>query len=235
VIGRTGEHTAILFFSHRPEREWQNKQFVPGDYAKHQQVAEALYEHTQSAVAESGLPVLEINGSQQSGPNFGARLANAFADAFSEGYEHVIAVGSDCPQLHGVDWAAVTDQLAAGAPVLGPTTDGDGAYLIGLSREHFHRGAFASLPWQSSTLLPALTRHLTERTGRAPSLRPARRDVNGHVDLVALTHRPVAVSAALLLQLRSILGPGRSVARCRSVESHVHCRHRRARAPPAAA
>jgi len=219
-------------FSHRPEREWLNKQFVRDDHAKHRQVAEALYEHTQSAVANSGLPVVEINGPQQSGPDFGARLANAFADAFAQGYDRVIAVGSDCPQLHEVDWAAVTDQLAAGAPVLGPTADGDGAYLIGLSRDHFDRSAFASLPWQSSALLPALTRHLTERTGRAPSLRPARRDINGHADLVALTHRPAAVPAALLLRLRSVLGPGRHVARRRSVASRAHRRRRRARAPP---
>jgi hypothetical protein len=98
-----GDRTAILFFSHRPGREWQNKWFVRQDYAKNRQVAEAFYEHARQAATDSDFPVLEVNGPQQRGDTFGARLANAFADAFAAGYDRVIAVGNDCPTLHEVD------------------------------------------------------------------------------------------------------------------------------------
>jgi len=124
AIDTSGSHTAILFFSHRPEREWQNKQFVRQDYTKNRQVAEAFYEHTRQAVEESAFPVLDVNGAQQRGDDFGTRLANAFTDAFAQGYERVIAVGSDCPRLHEVDWQAAAGRLCAGVPVMGPRPSG---------------------------------------------------------------------------------------------------------------
>ena len=221
-----------MFFSHRPEREWQNKRFVRQDVAKNREVAEAFYRHTRDAVAESDLPVLEVNGAQQRGDDFGARLANAVADAFAQGYERVIAVGSDCPRLHEVDWTAVADRLESGAPVLGPTTDRDGAYLIGLRRSQFDKSAFAALPWQSPALLPALTRHLTTQAGTGPAFLAPRDDVNGHGDLVALLRSSASLPADLVARLRLILGEGSVAARFTALASDTALRGRRSRAPP---
>lgn len=177
------------------------------DYAKNRQVAEAFYQHARRAVESSDLPVFEVNGAQQRGDDFGTRLANAVADAFAQGYERVIAVGSDCPRLHEVDWQAAVDRLEQGTPVLGPTQDGEGAYLIGLSRAHFDPQAFAALPWQTPALFAALSRHLTEHTGVVPSLLAARGDVNGHRDLVVLLRAPASLPVALIARLRTALGP----------------------------
>ena len=227
----SADRTAILFFSHRPEREWQNKQFVRQDYAKNRRVAEAFYQHTRRAVAESSLPVLEVTDAQQRGDSFGARLANAFADAFAEGYDRVIAVGSDCPTLHEVDWTAVADRLGEGTPVLGPTVDEAGAYLIGVPRAQFDRDAFAALPWQSPGLLSALTSHLMATSGTTPARLPARADVNDHEELVRLL-RGASSSAVLLERLRHVLGEARQ-------RTHFYPRgamrpvlERRSRAPP---
>lgn len=221
-----------MFFSHRPEREWQNKWFVRQDYAKNRQVAEAFYQHARRSVAGSDLPVLEVNGAQQRGDDFGTRLANAFADAFAQGYERVIAVGSDCPRLHEVDWQAVTARLDEGAPVLGPTPERDGTYLIGLHRSQFDRADFAALPWKSPALFATLADHLAERTGTSPVLLAARDDVNGHGELVALLRSRTSPSASLLAALRSVLGPAghRSCAEPRTAEAHFT--GRRSRAPP---
>ena len=205
-IDTLGDHTAVLFFSHRPEREWQNKQFVRRDYAKHRGVAEALYRHTRRAVHDSGLPVLEATDARQRGRGFAARFANAVADAFAQGYEHVVAVGSDCPRLHEVDWAAVTRRLEAGTPVLGPTPDRDGAYLIGLSRAQFERDAFEALPWTTPSLFSALARHLEAAAGTAPALLAARDDVNGHGDLLALVRSRTGAPRRLRVRLRRVLG-----------------------------
>lgn len=227
-----GGRTAILFFSHRPEREWQNKQFVKGDYAKHRRVATAFYEHSRRAVENSGLPVVEVNGAQQRGSGFGTRLANAFADVFAKGYDHVVAVGSDCPQLHEVDWQAVRARLERGAPVLGPTPDRDGVYLIGLSRTQFDREAFAALPWKTPALGPALTAHLAGQGARHPVSLVPRGDVNHQGDLVALLQAERALPS-LLARLWAALGAAGTESRTRTSHSQRTARTGRPRAPPA--
>lgn len=233
AFGMSDDRTAILFFSHRPEREWQNKQFVRRDYAKNRQVAEALYEHTRQAVAESSFPVLEVTDARQRGDSFGARLANAFACAFAAGYDRVIAVGSDCPTLHEVDWQVVADRLDGDAPVLGPTPDQQGAYLIGLTRAQFDRQAFATLPWKSSALFSALSRHLAERAGTEPVRLAPRDDVNGHRDLVALLRHPTSPPRALVVRLRRALGGADRTAQTEQRSSTRPVLERRSRAPPA--
>jgi len=224
--------TAILFFSHRPEREWQNKWFVRQDYAKNRQVAEAFYRHTRQAAAESGFPVLEVTGAQQRGDTFGARLSNAVADAFAAGYDRVIAVGSDCPTLHEVDWSAVANRLDEDTPVLGPTPDQDGTYLIGLTRAQFDRQAFAALPWKSPTLFAALEHHLAEQAGTAPARLAPRDDVNGHGDLVALLRHHSSRSHALVVRLRRALGSAERTPQTEQRSSTRHTLERRSRAPP---
>ena len=232
AIDAHDDQTALLFFSHRPEREWQNKWFVRQDIAKTRRAAAAFYRHTRRAVDDSGLPVLEVNGAQQRGHDFGTRLANAVADAFEQGYERVIAVGSDCPTLHEVDWRAVDDMLADGRPVLGPTSDGKGTYLIGLRRSQFDREAFAALPWQSPALLSALTRHLSARAGAAPSFLAPRTDVNGPEELVSLLKTPGGAPHVLIARLRSVLGPHTHRRRRDRTATDASRRGRRSRAPP---
>jgi hypothetical protein len=227
-----GDRTAILFFSHRPGREWQNKWFVRQDYAKNRQVAEAFYEHARQAATDSDFPVLEVNGPQQRGDTFGARLANAFADAFAAGYDRVIAVGNDCPTLHEVDWRAVADRLGEGAPVLGPTSDEEGAYLIGMTRAQFDRAAFAELPWKSPALLPALRHHLSSEAGTAPVVLAARDDVNGHGELLSLLHRPPSRPGILVTRLRRALEPSDRTPYTEQRSATRPVLERRSRAPP---
>lgn len=198
-------------------------------------MAEALYTHARGAARRSGLPVLEVTDARQRGRSFGARLANAFADAFAQGYDRVLAVGSDCPRLHEVDWRAAVDRLAAGAPVLGPTADGEGAYLIGLRRAHFDPAAFAALPWQTPALLNALTHHLTKQSGTAPARLAARDDVNGHGDLMALLRAPAALPHSLFGRLRAALGPAEHAVRVVPVRSSEPTRNHPSRAPPSSA
>ena len=229
----SSSQTAILVFSHRPEREWQNKQLVRKDRSKSRAVADALYRHTLQSVEASGLPVLPVTDERQRGDGFGPRLANAVADAFADGYDRVIVVGSDCPRLHEVNWTEVVAHLDAGRPVLGPTPGQAGAYLIGLTRVHFEADAFAQLPWQSPALFEALERHLAGRAGTASARLDPRDDVNSHDELVALVRRSIAGVVGLAAVLRRILG--RAVAAGvtgRPADRHV-LGSDRSRAPPA--
>lgn len=233
AIKAVRHHTAILFFSHRPECEWRNKQFVRQDYAKSRQVASAFYQHTLRAAKDSGFPILEVNDTRQRGDQFGTRLANAFADAFAQGYKHVIAVGSDCPRLHEVDWSAVAEHLVQGAPVLGPTPDHGGVYLIGISRAQFNRQGFAALPWQSPHLFSALAQYLSKGAGVTPVLLAERDDVNGHRDLMDVVRAYRVLPYDLIAQLRSVLGPVGHTMRSEESVAAVHICNCRLRAPPA--
>ncbi|PSQ96969.1 MAG: DUF2064 domain-containing protein [Bacteroidetes bacterium SW_9_63_38] len=221
-----------MFFSHRPAREGQNKQFVRQDYAKHRRVAEAFYRHARRAVHNSGLPVVEATDERQRGNGFGPRFANAVADAFAQGYEHVIAVGSDCPRLHEVDWAAVADTVADGTPVLGPTAGQEGTYLMGLSREQFDRDSFEALPWTTPALLPALQQYLERQSGRSPRVLPVRDDVNGHRELLALVQHRTRLPVFLRVRLRRVLGIHLPAPSSRPPSSEHVGGHRRSRAPP---
>jgi glycosyltransferase A (GT-A) superfamily protein (DUF2064 family) len=179
---------------------------VPRDRATNRKVARALYRHAHRAVKSSGLPVIEVNDAQQRGNSFGARLANAFVDAFAAGYEHIIAVGSDCPRLHEVDWQSIAAHLKDGSPVLGPTSDSHGAYLIGLSRAQFNHGAFAALPWRSPGLLDALVDHLWRSSGQSPVRLAACSDVNNPQDLWAFVRAASGHFTPLVEQLLVALG-----------------------------
>lgn len=232
AIRTPDDHTAVLFFSLRPEREGQNKQFVRRDLKKHRGVAEALYRHALNAARSSGYPVLEMTGARQRGVGFGPRFANAVADAFAQGYERVIAVGSDCPRLHEVDWHDVGARLADGTPVIGPTADREGAYLIGLTREQFDREAFEALPWTTAGLFPALRRHLTHRAGAPPVCLAPRDDINGHADLVSLLRRRAALPPGLRRRLRHVLGARVRVAESCRPRVRRGGRPRRTRGPP---
>lgn len=103
----------------------------------------------------TGLPLFVIQGDQQVGVTFGERLANAYQFVFDLGYERVIAIGNDCPELNTGMLLEAAGTLEHHGLVLGPTQDG-GAYLIGMKRSAFDRAAFANLPWQTNAVYEAL-------------------------------------------------------------------------------
>lgn len=66
----------------------------------------------------------------QRGATFGARLANAHADAAGPGA--TVQIGMDTPQVTAADLVAVQEAAAEGAAVLGPAADG-GWWVLALS------------------------------------------------------------------------------------------------------
>lgn len=87
---------------------------------------------------------------EQVGENLGARMSNAFAQAFKRGFQHVVLVGADCPGVSTDILAQAFQALRHHDMVLGPTTDG-GYYLIGLKR--FNPALFANISWGSDKVL----------------------------------------------------------------------------------
>src|SRR5687768_12779189 len=69
----------------------------------------------------------------QHGKDLGERMHNAFGTAFASGYEKVVIVGSDCPDLTGELIDEAFDALDHHDVVLGPAEDG-GYYLLGIKK-----------------------------------------------------------------------------------------------------
>ena len=80
----------------------------------------------------------------QGSGDLGARMARAFAEAFQQGLNRVVIMGSDCPGITEVTLGTGFDLLDEFDLVLGPAKDG-GYYLIGLRQEKPE--LFKDIPW----------------------------------------------------------------------------------------
>ena len=69
------------------------------------------------------------------GKELGQRLQNAFYDAFEAGYDKMILIGSDVPDISSEIIEAGFKQLYKNDIVIGPSEDG-GFYLIGMKIAH---------------------------------------------------------------------------------------------------
>lgn len=173
---------ALLFFSRNPRAEASAKKwFASAHGSANLQLATSLFRQTRNLLTESGLPVYHFHEGNQQGLTFGEKIAHAFDAIFQKGYDAVMAVGNDTPELDNLDWDRVLQQLEVGRSVLGPTRR-KGAYLIGLHQSAFDYQAFATLPWQSNQLLTALEDYLAFRSKACYSL-PVLRDINTLGDL----------------------------------------------------
>lgn len=76
--------------------------------------------------------------------NLGCRMERAFAEAFCEGAERIVIIGTDCPEITPELIRESFERLAICDLVLGPATDG-GYYLIGL--RHPTPQLFTEIPW----------------------------------------------------------------------------------------
>ena len=86
----------------------------------------------------------------QGGGDLGARLSRAFDDAFADGCNGVVVIGTDCPDLTAADLRAAWDALGDHDVVVGPAQDG-GYWLLGTSAPR--PGLFADIAWSSSSVL----------------------------------------------------------------------------------
>ncbi|MEZ4984753.1 MAG: DUF2064 domain-containing protein [Saprospiraceae bacterium] len=100
------------------------------------------------------------------------------------GYQAVICIGNDSPQLaEVVNWQQVATQLASGRCVIGPSHRG-GAYLIGITATRFCPQRFQQLPWQSRQLLSRLQDYCRDTT-LEPALLAPLADINSKAELIA--------------------------------------------------
>ena len=132
-------HTAILYFARTPGNDLKSGQFENGRF--HTRLISRLSRKTKQAIRASGIPAVMIDERLQKGDSFAERLTHAIQTVFEKGFEHVIAVGNDCPDLNSDHLLQAKYLLESGVNVLGPAVDG-GDYLIGIRKSTFRPATF---------------------------------------------------------------------------------------------
>jgi len=123
----------------------------------------------------------------QGSGDLGERLRRAFDEAFAEGAERVVVIGTDCPGFTRRHAADALAGLAHADLVLGPATDG-GYWLLGA------RGAtpdvFEGVPWSTPGVLQA-TRDRAQAAGLRVFELETLADVDTVEDLERLRQGPL--------------------------------------------
>lgn len=138
--------TAILIFAHSAEYEATVKPFL---YSK--EVFQSLNQRTLEVAKNTKLPYFLVTEREQVGANFGERFTNAMQSVYDLGYESLIVIGNDTPQLTTSQLNNAHSKLVQNEIVLGTSQDG-GFYLLGIRKEHFTAETFLKLPWQKQNL-----------------------------------------------------------------------------------
>ena len=106
----------------------------------------------------------------QSGSNLGEKMKNAFTFVFSEGYNKVIIIGSDCLQLNTDIVHEAFAALDQKDTVIGPAKDG-GYYLLGMKKNYGF--LFDNKTWSTESVFDESMRDMQQQhlsTGLLPLL-----------------------------------------------------------------
>ncbi len=153
-------NTAIIIFTRTANDEALHKHFVgSGNIKANRIIANSLIQHTVDTVRKTGIPYFVVYSNQQQGSTFGDRLNKAMLDVFSCGFENVIAIGNDCPELDPKLLLEAERALACSEVVLGPATDG-GVYLVGVSSKAFAENLLHAAEWESKNMFASLIKYL---------------------------------------------------------------------------
>jgi len=198
--------TAILLFTRSAVEEAACKVFEPSINRKgNTRIADVLIKDARSMANRSHNHVYIIDSNEQIGATFGERLANAFVRLYQKGFENVIAIGNDCPQLDSRLLQEAVQSFKQHEVVLGPAEDG-GAYLIGMNHGYFVKKEFIALPWKTNRLFDELAHQLHIRGAGIKVL-----GMLGDIDSSADLRKLLAVNSgregthALVKTLRSII------------------------------
>ncbi|MCG2462691.1 DUF2064 domain-containing protein [Flavobacteriaceae bacterium F89] len=156
----SSKNTALLVFSFSAELE-TNRKYIFGKGHKKENITffKFLLAQTKKLAAQSGADVFWVDEHQQTGVDFSMRFTNAFQKLFDAGYENVVSIGNDCPDLSSELLQEAIEKLRQRNMILGPSKDG-GVYLLGMNSSAFDREKFQNLPWQTPSLQMGLRKYV---------------------------------------------------------------------------
>ncbi len=120
--------------------------------------------------------------------NLGLRMYKALEDAFMEGSELAVIIGSDCPDISMELLENAFNHLQQHDLVIGTAVDG-GYYLIGMKRP-ISEVFLESIPWGTSSVLKK-TLQITKKLNLSVHLLPRLADVDLPQDIAGIYYNPL--------------------------------------------
>jgi rSAM/selenodomain-associated transferase 1 len=118
---------------------------------------------------------------EQKGKNLGDRLKKAFEEGFSLGYNQLLVIGSDSPDLPQKIITDSFQHLTTQDVVIGPSSDG-GYYLLALKKETYSPHLFSSINWSTSMVYKETIERIKEKN-QTPFILPEWHDIDTIIDL----------------------------------------------------
>ncbi|WP_157943694.1 MULTISPECIES: DUF2064 domain-containing protein [Arenibacter] len=202
--------TAILVFANSSKEELKHKAIPKGSV-----LFQGLTEHAISTAKKTGLPFFLITEKEQYGKAFGERFVNAIKSIFEKGFDNVITIGNDTPQLKVSDILKASGYLNANKFVLGPSKDG-GFYLMGLNKSQFDDTAFRDLPWKTNSLTKKITELIEVSNIQIIQLQTLL-DLDNYTDLKRILNGFRRYSAKIFHTIKSLTEPMKKYIHHRSI------------------
>ncbi len=156
--------TAILYFAYRPDVEAVRKPiFSDHGTQVNAHFYHCLQEELFGQLTPLGLPVIHIDDQKQRGEGFGERFCNAIEDVLNRGYDKLIVIGNDVPELKTASYQEVIEALDKGGSCIVPTESG-GTGLIGIQAEDYDRGQWMNVSWQTGGVYKQLSKSIKDCT-----------------------------------------------------------------------
>lgn len=177
------QKTAILIFTRTSGAEAKHK--LSGDrlsYGTNQKICAELIAKTRRVAQQTSFSVIEIDSNQQIGTNLGERLSNAIESVFQTGFEQVLVIGTDTPDISRNLLQEAAQKISPTQAALGASKDG-GAYLIGFHKTQFNKTDFSNLDWESDGVFDALTAYFSTQ-GTALYTAKTLQDIDSFYDLM---------------------------------------------------
>ena len=110
---------AILVFAQSASRDALDKKLPGGEC-----IFDHLTRQTIHKAKRTGLPVFHFDEEMQEGTSFGERLSGAMKSLFDKGFESLVVIGNDSPDLSTSVLRKAVSAFDRKKAVLGPSDDG---------------------------------------------------------------------------------------------------------------
>ncbi len=204
----------MVLFSLSPNKEAGIKR-IANVRSNNSAIFKSMFDHTIDTIQSAKRYInfdLVISSSQksflnnahfikQNGSGFDERLKNTISDVFNIGYNEIIIVGNDCPDLTPETIQQSFNLLNQSDVVIGPSTDG-GFYLLAIKK--INERIFDNVKWYSNKVLSQLLTNI-EKSHRSHVLLQTLNDIDDYTDLICWVGKSKTSNIQFCLHLKELL------------------------------
>ena len=222
------EKTGLLVFTESANQLVKRKKLASNRFCN-QLLHKLLLRKTKALVEATSSDYIWWDESRQEGNTFHERLYHAIAAQFESGFDRLIVIGSDHPNLTQTHIRKALSILHSGKSVLGPAADG-GCYLFSIEKSDFQDFCAAAISWQEKSVQEEILDFFAVRRKKCVQLNILE-DLDDENDLAYLIGKLGHTS--ILRRLKSIFNlPLRSPKILRYTELSIPIYSIAGRAPP---